>query len=118
MSDIVYKQYKSHTFTEAWEKLSQEEKDALLVKLDNALRQAGGIRIIVIDSEASYGLKEWETFGIEVFLDEEDKQKHQVLLDEMEWSSMVETECLIGSDLASLGLRDALERRREAQNRD
>jgi hypothetical protein len=112
MSGLVYKQYKSHTFTDVWGKLSQKEQEALLAKLDDALRQAGGKRIIVIDCDAAYGLKEWQTFGIEVFLDEEAMQRHTQLLDDLDWSSMVETECVIGSDLASLGLRAALERRR------
>jgi hypothetical protein len=66
----------------------------------------------VIDCDAAYGLKEWQTFGIEVFLDVAAMQKHAELLDELNWSSLVETECVIGSDLASLGLRAALEGRR------
>jgi hypothetical protein len=112
MSDIVYQQYKSHAWTKAWEILSQEEQEALLNKLDDVLRQAGGIRIIVIDCDAAYGLKEWQSFGIEVFLDDAAMQKHAQLLNDLDWSSLVETECVIGSDLASLGLRTALERRR------
>ena len=108
MSDIVYKQYKSHAWTETWERLSQEKKDELFAKLDNALAQAGGKRIVVIDCEASYGIKEWQTFGIEVFLDQEALQRHAQLLDDLDWSSLVETVCVTGSDLASLGLRAAL----------
>ena len=107
MAGLIYKRFLNHQWKEDWENLSQAERDAYLEKYDQVLHTVGGKRLVVIECDSAYALKEWKTFGVEVFLDEDSVQKYQQLLDELGWSRFVETEIATNPEL-STGLEECM----------
>ena len=94
MSKPVYKTFKV-SWTEAAYALSEEERAALLVKVDEILEAVGGKRVVICDS--SWASDRWSAFGVEEFPDIEAIQKHAQLLDQINWSRYVDADTLIGT---------------------
>jgi hypothetical protein len=82
--------------TEAWYRLSQEEQNSLLDKVNGALEKVGGKRVVMCDS--SWASEQWPFFGVEVFPDIEAKQKHARLLGELNWVRYVEDMTVLGTE--------------------
>ena len=98
MAELILKRYMSHRWSEAWERCPQGERDAFLEEIDKALQQAGGTRIVIIQCDSAYALKEWDTFGMEIFPDEDAVQVYAKLLDELDHSRFVQTAVLTGTE--------------------
>ena len=92
----VYKLFLFHRYTEAWHALSDIEQKQLSEKVDQALEQVGGKRLVLCDtgwsSETILG------FGVEVFPDVDAVQKHSTLLQELNWLRYVDTMSVIGTE--------------------
>jgi hypothetical protein len=89
--------YKLFTFrtTEHWYQLSPRERADLDAKINAALEEAGGTRLIVCD--ALWASEEWPVFGVERFPSLEALQKFQRLLDQMGLFRCIESRMLIGT---------------------
>jgi len=81
---------------EASYQLSQEEKDSLFAKVDEALKKVGGKRIVVCKS--GWSSEQWPFFGVEEFPDIEAVQKHSELLDELNWFRYIESTTVLGTE--------------------
>jgi uncharacterized protein (DUF1330 family) len=95
MSKKIYKLFMSR-MSEATYRLSQEEYEALMTKVSEALKQVGGKSILIGDS--SWSSEEWQFFGVEEFPDIEAVQKHTELLNELNWLRYVESFSLLGTE--------------------
>ena len=104
MDGLVYRRVVNHRWKNAWENLSQSQKDAVLAQLDFALAEAGGRRYVLIACDAAYALKEWDTFGLEIFPDADAVRRYETMLDEIRWADYVETDSVTAAELAFVGL--------------
>jgi hypothetical protein len=77
--------------------LSQAEKDDYLAKVDEALAAVGGKRLVLIVCDSAYALENWNTFGLEIFPDQNALEKHAELLQQIGLSRYVETETTTAS---------------------
>jgi hypothetical protein len=98
MAKSVYKMFLSR-FTEAWYQLSSEEQGRMIEKIEAALAQTGGKRVVLCDS--TWSSEQWAGFGVEVFPDIEAVQKHTALLNEINWFRYIESTTLLGTDIQS-----------------
>ena len=94
MGKPVYKTFKV-SWTEAAYALSEEEREALLAKLGEALDAVGCKRVVLCDS--TWASDRWSAFGVEEFPDIEALQKHAQLLNEIDWYRYIEADTLIGT---------------------
>ncbi len=70
MSGLVYRRIIKHQWVKAGDQASQAEQDAVLAKLDQALREVGGKRMVLLHYDsAADALQEWGTLGTETFPD-------------------------------------------------
>ena len=95
MSKPVYKLFLGNS-TEAWHQLPQEEQEARLAKVDEALSQVGGKRIVMCNS--GWSSEQWPFFGVEEFPDIEALQRHSHLLNELNWGRYVDSMTLLGTE--------------------
>ncbi len=82
--------------TEAWYRLSQEEKDNLGNKVDEAFEKAGGKRVLFCGS--SWSSERWQFIGINEFPNIEAVQKNAELLNELNWFRYVDTMSVMGTE--------------------
>ena len=94
MGKPVYKTFKVG-WSEAAYALSDEEREAILAKVNDALEAVGGKRVVMCDS--SWASDRWRSFGVEEFPNIEAVQKHAQLLDEIDWHRYIEADTLIGT---------------------
>ena len=95
MAQAIYKLWLAKP-TEAWYQLSQEEHNQLLAKNDEVLKEAGGERVIVCNSE--WAAEQWSLWGVEKFPSLEALQKHTQLLSELSWFRYIESMTILGSE--------------------
>ena len=91
----IYKSFRGRA-TEAWHQLTEDEREALLAKIGDALSQVGGKSMLVCD--CAWSSEEWWFFGVEEFPNVEAVQKHAKLLADLKWLRYVETESLLGTE--------------------
>ena len=96
MAGPIYKSFRGKP-GEAWYQLSQEERESLMAKVNEALEKVGGKRVVLCDS--SWASQEWHFFGVEVFPDIEAVQKHTELLNELNWFRYGEASILLGTEM-------------------
>ncbi len=95
MAAPVYKLFLTRP-TEAWYQLSEDEQQQLLAKVNAALEQVGGKRIILCNSQ--WASRQWFGWGVEQFPDIEAVQKHTELLDELNWYRYGEGMVVLGTE--------------------
>jgi hypothetical protein len=90
--------YKMFMFrpSEAWYQLSKDAQAELLGKVNAALTQVGGKRIIACDS--SWASEKWHTFGVEEFPTIEAVQAHTKLLTELDLYYYIVSTTLLGTE--------------------
>lgn len=92
----IYKFFRGR-LTKEWRQLSQAEQDELWEKVNGALEQVGGERMIVCD--ARWHSDQWEYVGVEVFPNIEAVQRHAELLDDLGWFRYRHGESTLGTEL-------------------
>ena len=92
----IYKLYLVHRATEAWYALSETEQHQLFEKVDQALAQAGGQRLVQCDS--AWSSEQCPAFGVEVLPDLEAAQKHTKLLNDLNWYRYLESPSVLGTE--------------------
>jgi hypothetical protein len=94
MAAPIYKLYMGK-MKEPWHQLSADEQKVLLGKVNAALEQAGGVR--VIQCNPTWSTEQWHFWGVEQFPDLEAVKKHTHLLAELHWERYVESFSMLGS---------------------
>lgn len=95
MAGPIYKFFRGRVL-EAWYQLSQEEQGRLLAKLNEALEQAGGKRIIMGDIQ--WNSEQWMWAGVETFPDLEAVQKYTELLNQLNLFRYIHSESMLGTE--------------------
>lgn len=98
MAGPVYKLYMGRP-TEAWHQLTPDEQAQLLVRVDGALAEAGGERLVACD--AAWASERWRYWGVERFPDVEAAQRHAELLDALHWLRYVDSVTVLGTESQS-----------------
>jgi hypothetical protein len=80
--------------TEAWYQLSEDEQRLLLGKVNGALEQSGGKPIITCSS--GWATEQWSFWGVEEYPDFAALQKHDELLNALNWFRYVESTTTLG----------------------
>ncbi len=102
MATPIYKAFLVR-LTDAWYQLSEEERDVLVKKIDEAREQVGGKTVMLCDS--GWSSEKWPTFGVEVYPSIEAVQKHAAMLTDLCWYRYIESFSVLGvepSDYAAL----------------
>ena len=94
MAQPIYKLFLGK-MTEAWHQLSADEQHALLAKVNAALDQVGGKRVVTCDP--SWSTEQWHFWGVEEFPDIKTAMKHTKLLADLKWARYVETMTVLGT---------------------
>ena len=94
MAQHIYKLFLGNR-TEAWHQLPAEEQHALLAKVNAALEQVGGKRVVSCDP--SWSTEQWHFWGVEEFPDIQAVMKHTKLLTDLKWDRFVETMTVLGT---------------------
>ena len=97
MSKTIYKLFFGR-MTEAWYQLSKEEQRNLLNKVNAAVEQAGGKRMLMCDP--TWSTEEWHYWGVEEFPDIEAVMKHTRILADLTWERYVNSLTLLGTKRA------------------
>ena len=94
MAGPVYKLVMAD-FTEVWHQLSQEERDNLWAKNEEAFEEAGGKRLLSCDSR--WSSEQWIGFAIEEFPDIEAHQKYVKALEDQNWWRYTKSKTILGT---------------------
>jgi len=89
MTNLVYKRVRNHRWTDAWERLAPAERETFLAKLDEVSKMSGDKRYSLLAYDTAAALQEWSTFGIEIFPDIPALQRHEKLLDQLNFTKYV-----------------------------
>lgn len=81
--------------TEAYYKATEEERDAVLGKLNAAFEQVGGKRVLWCNS--IWSNEEWPIFGVEQFPDIEAVQKYSKVIAELDLLRYLESWSILGT---------------------
>ena len=95
MPDKVYKVFLGKQ-TEAWYALSQEDRDALMEKVNDALEKAGGKRVVFCNS--TWATEQWRFFGVEEFPSTDAAVLHSELLDKIDLRRYVQSVTTLGME--------------------
>jgi hypothetical protein len=95
MAQKIYKMFQVKRFLEPWYQLSKDEQDELVAKVNQALEDVGGKRLVLCDALWSSDML---CFGVEEFPDIEAVQKHAQLLAELNWFRYTESEAVLGTE--------------------
>lgn len=96
MSQKIYKMFRTKSAREAWYQLSEEEQKELLAKVNNALEQVGGKRIVMC--AATWANDSLIGFGVEEFPDIDAIQRHMQLLMELNLFRYFDSESTLGTE--------------------
>ncbi len=96
MSGLIYRRILSQQWTTAGE---QAERAAFLAKLDQALKKAGGMRLVILQCDAADALAQWETLGTEIFPNREAVQTYQAALEALGCAETIAIEEETGTSL-------------------
>ena len=92
MSAPIYRFYRVK-FTDAWHKLSQEEKERLQEKLSQSYAEQG---IKEIGQFRTFWSSEWSVFGLEEFPDVGAVEKWRTTMEQLGIFETVEIESMLG----------------------
>jgi hypothetical protein len=98
MAGPIYKVFLAN-LTEAAHQLSQEEQDAHMAKIADALEKAGGKPVIYCNSR--WSSEQWTMFGVEEFPDIEAVQKHTQMLEELGHYRYIDSITVLGTETTS-----------------
>jgi hypothetical protein len=93
MAGPIYRLFMAQ-FKEAYYQLSEEERNALGAKIQEALDQVGGKRVVMCAS--GWSNESWMSFGVEEFPDIEAVQKLSELHNELNWLRYIKSFSLLG----------------------
>ena len=96
MAGPIYKMFYLR-MKEAWFQLSQEERDALFARIDEAMKSVGGKSMLTCES--SWNSEKWWYWGVEEFPSMEAVQEYARLLAEVEWFRYCDSESLLGTQM-------------------
>jgi hypothetical protein len=96
MAQKIYKGFMIKAMKEAWYQLSKEEQESLLAKVNAALEEVGGKRLVLCDS--AWTSDAWVGFGVEEFPSIEAAQRHAHLLNELNWVRYIDGISLLGTE--------------------
>jgi len=99
MAGTVYKFWRMR-YKGAWYQLSEEEQNAHAAKIEEALEQVGGKRVIVCVT--GWSDEKWIAYGVEEFPSIEAAQQHAQLLFDMGHLWYFEGESTLGTEWQSL----------------
>jgi hypothetical protein len=94
MSESIYKFF-TGKFRPDWYRLSKEEQESILAKLNDALAKLGAKRIILRNTY--WSTDEWLWAGVEEFPNIETIQKYTASLNELNWGRYAEATSLLGT---------------------
>ena len=94
MAGPIYKMFYLR-MKEAWFQLSQEERNALFARIDEAMKSVGGKSMLTCES--SWNSEKWWYWGVEEFPSMEAVQEYARLLAEVEWFRYCDSESLLGT---------------------
>jgi chlorite dismutase len=94
MAEPIYKFFMAR-FSEAWYQLSEEERQSLKAKHDEAFEKAGAKRPIICDS--SWSSDQWSFAGVEEFPNIEAVQNYMAALSELNWFRYIEATSVLGT---------------------
>jgi hypothetical protein len=94
MSEPIYK-FSTGRLLPEWYRLSQEEQDSLLAKLQEALEKLGAKK--VIHCNTYWSTDQWMWAGVEEFPNIEAVQKYMATLQELNWGRYVEGNNVLGT---------------------
>ena len=97
MANLIFKRSLHHKLLDNWNQLSQSEKEAYLAQVDQALQAVGGKRVVLIVCTSAHALENWDTLGLEIFPDAQALEKHQELLDQLDWNDHIKIDETIGT---------------------
>jgi hypothetical protein len=95
VSQPIYKFWMAK-FTAAYYELSQAEKDAYWVKNNAAFKQAGGERLIYVES--FWSNERWQAMGVEKFPSLEAEHQFAQALNNMEHFRYIESVSYLGTE--------------------
>ena len=95
MAEPIYKLWRMR-YKGAWYQLSEEEQNAHAAKIEEALEQVGGKRVIVCVT--GWSDEKWIAYGVEEFPSVEAAQQHTQLLFDMGHSRYFEGESTLGTE--------------------
>ncbi len=81
--------------TEAWYQLSDEERQAIGRKLEQAIEQVGGK--LVLGCYSGWASEQWQAFGVEEYPNIEAVQQLTALHHEMNWFRYIDSMTLLGT---------------------
>jgi hypothetical protein len=96
MAQPIYKLFLGK-MTETWHQLPADEQHALLWKINAALEQVGGKRLVQCDP--TWSTEQWHFWGVEEFPDIQAVMKHTKLLADLKWERYVETMTVLGTKM-------------------
>jgi hypothetical protein len=94
MAQPIYKLFMAKP-SQAGYQVAQEEQEKVFAKVEEALEQVGGKRVISCDS--GWASEQWTFWGVEEFPDVEAVQKYTALLNELNWFQYVDSFTLLGT---------------------
>jgi hypothetical protein len=96
MAQPIYKLFQFR-YTEAFYQLSQDERNGILGKLNEAFQKVGGKQIVLCDS--SWASEQWPVFGVEQFPDIEAVQQYAKALAELNLPRYLVSTSMLGTEL-------------------
>jgi hypothetical protein len=94
MTTPIYKLFLGK-MTEAWHQLPEKEQHALLKKVEGALAQVGGKRVLMCNP--SWCTEQWHFWGVEEFPNMEAVMQHTKLLADLNWERYSESTSVLGT---------------------
>ena len=95
MSESVYRFFRAKS-TEAWYRLSKDEQDDLIAKINENTEHFGGKFMITCD--CAWASEQWQFWGVTVFPNVEALQKHTAFQIELGWHRFLEVESMLGTE--------------------
>lgn len=99
MAQPIYKFFRVR-FSEAWYQLSEEEQNSLETKVNQALQEVGGKRVLLCST--NWSSEQWSIAGVEEFPNIEAVQNHIAALNRLDWWRYIESTILLGTKLEPL----------------
>jgi hypothetical protein len=96
MAQPIYKVYLMK-WKDAWYKLTPEEQEKLLNKVEQAMKEVGGEFVLLCNSK--WCSENWQAWGVEKFPDIEAVQKHTQLLLDLNWYNYDESISYLGTEV-------------------
>ena len=97
MSETVYQFWRGRT-TEARYRLSKDEQDKFLAKVQENKEQLRGK--VLISCDCAWSTEVWQFWGVTEFPNVAALQKHIAFLIEIDWYRYIESETMLGTEFS------------------